>query len=132
MGFVRVPARPSSVAEVRSVVRTDLAVLPESVREDVALVVSELLGNAMRHGSSLEDGRLAVEWAMADDGVEIAVVDGGGPTVPMIEQPAPTEIGGRGLSIVATLARQWGVEHDGRRTKVWAVVPLQLPRLASV
>lgn len=129
MGFVRVAARPSSVAEVRSVVRNDLAVLPEDVREDVALVVSELLGNAMRHGSSLADGRLAVEWKTAADGVEIAVTDGGGSTAPVIGTPGVTEVGGRGLSIVATVATQWGVEHRGRETTVWAVIPVQVARL---
>jgi len=104
--------------------------LPEPVREDAALVASELLGNAMRHGSSLADGRLAISWEVDAAGVEIAVTDGGGPTIPTVEEPAPTEIGGRGLSIVATLAATWGVEKHGSETTVWAVIPVLAPRLA--
>ncbi|MGH8889921.1 MAG: ATP-binding protein [Acidothermaceae bacterium] len=130
MGVVRVAARPSSVAAVRSTLRGDLAMLPEPVREDVALVASELLGNAMRHGSSLADGQLAISWEVDAAGVEIAVTDGGGPTEPTVEEPAPTEIGGRGLSIVATLSAQWGVERHGTETTVWALIPMLSPRLA--
>jgi serine/threonine-protein kinase RsbW len=129
LATVRVAARPSSVAEVRSAVRHDLAVLPENIREDVALIVSELLGNAMRHGSSLDDGRLAVEWGVDAAGVQVAVTDGGGPTIPVIEEPAPTEVGGRGLSIVASLSQRWGVEHHGHETKVWAIVLVPASRL---
>lgn len=128
----RVAARPSSVAAVRSALRGDLAMLPEPVREDVALVATELLGNAMRHGSSLPDGRLAVSWEVDSAGVEIAVTDGGGPTQPVVEEPALTDVGGRGLSIVASLAADWGVERHGAQTTVWAVIAVLAPRLATV
>jgi anti-sigma regulatory factor (Ser/Thr protein kinase) len=130
VGSVRVAPTPASVGVVRSVLRRDLAVLPESAREDVALVASELLGNAMRHGSALADGRLAVAWGVGEMGVEISVTDGGGPTLPRASEPAPTDIGGRGLSIVASVAARWGVERRGFETTVWAVVPVRMPKLA--
>lgn len=130
MGSVRVAPTPASVRTVRSVLRHDLAVLPEPVREDVALVATELLGNAMRHATSLNDGQLAVDWGVGETGVEIAVTDGGGPTEPVASEAAPTSTGGRGLSIVASLAAQWGVERDGVHTTVWAVVPVRERQLA--
>lgn len=130
MGFVRVTPTPATVGAVRSVLRDDLAALPESVREDVALVASELLGNALRHGSSLADGRLAVAWGVSSLGVEIAVTDGGGDTFPLVGEAQPTEVGGRGLSIVASVAARWGVERHGRQTTVWAVIPVRTPHLA--
>lgn len=130
MGSVRVAPLPASVGAVRSVLRDDLAVLPEPVREDVALVVSELLGNALRHARSLHDGRLAVEWGVGDGGVEIAVTDGGSATAPIVIEPAPTDVSGRGLSIVENVAARWGVEQHGHERTVWAVVPVRLPHLS--
>ena len=124
LGSVRVAPTPASVRSVRSALREDLAVLPEPVREDVALVATELLGNALRHASSLPDGRFAVDWGMGEFGVEIAVTDGGGSTTPAVLDPGPTETGGRGLSIVESVAARWGVEHSGTQTTVWAVVPV--------
>jgi hypothetical protein len=44
--------------------------------------------------------------------VEVAVSDGGGPTVPMVNEPTNWSIGGRGLGIVARLSLRWGV-HAG-------------------
>lgn len=130
MGSVRVAATPSSVGAVRLVLRRELAVLPDPVREDAELVVSELLGNAMRHGKSLGDGNLAVSWGVGDKGVEIAVTDGGGPTLPVVADPGPTETTGRGLSIVSRVAAQWGVERHESETTVWAVVSMHARPLA--
>ena len=124
MGSVRVAPTPASVRSVRSALREDLAVLPEPVREDVALVASELLGNALRHASSLPDGQLAIDWGLGDLGVEISVTDGGGPTRPAVLDAGPTETGGRGLSIVESVAARWGVERRGTQTTVWAIVPV--------
>lgn len=132
MGSVRVAPTPSSVGTVRSALRKDLAVLPEAVREDVALVASELLGNAVRHAASLSDGQLAVDWGVGELGVEISVTDGGGATTPAVLDAAPTSIGGRGLSIVESVAARWGVERRGAQTTVWAVVPVGVHRLTAV
>jgi two-component sensor histidine kinase len=103
--------------------------LPEPVREDVALVATELLGNAVRHAASLPDGRLAVDWGVGELGVEISVTDGGGATRPAVLEAALTSTGGRGLSIVESVATRWGVEQRGAQTTVWAVVPVGTPRL---
>jgi serine/threonine-protein kinase RsbW len=121
---VRVAPTPASVGYVRAILRRDLAVLPEPVREEVALVASELLGNAVRHAKALDDGRLAIDWGVGEDGVEIAVTDGGGPTAPIASDPGPAATCGRGLSIVAGLSTRWGVERHGSNITVWAVVPM--------
>jgi len=120
---LRVAATPASVGYLRAVLRDDLAVLPEPVREEVALVASELLGNAVRHARALDDGQLTIAWGVGDYGVEIAVTDGGGPTIPVARDAGPTETRGRGLAIVANLAARWGVERRDSSTTVWAVVP---------
>lgn len=123
MSSVRIAANAASVGHLRAVIRDDLAVLSEPVREEVALVATELFGNAVRHARALDDGQLAVAWGIGEYGVEIAVTDGGGLTSPAVHDPGPTETSGRGLSIVAMLAARWGVEQRGSLTTVWAVVP---------
>jgi anti-sigma regulatory factor (Ser/Thr protein kinase) len=106
------------------VLRDDLAVLPELVREEVALIATELLGNAVLHARALEDGQLAIECGVGEHGVEISVTDGGSPTQPAVAESDSTDTRGRGLSIVATLSARWGVEQHASSTTVWAVVPL--------
>lgn len=121
---LRVSPTPASVGYVRAVLRNDLAILPESVREEVALVATELLGNAVLHARALDDGHITIAWGVGEHGVEIAVTDGGSPTRPAVAEPGTTDTRGRGLSIVATLAARWGVEQHDSTTTVWAVVPL--------
>jgi len=43
---------------------------------DCALVVSELVGNAVRHAQPLANGTVEVSWHKQPDGVDIAVTDG--------------------------------------------------------
>lgn len=85
---------------------------------DVLVVVSELVGNAVRHGVA----RVVLELALGRDGVTVAVTDGGRD---LPRQRAGDDHGesGRGLTIVDALARTWGVEElppGGKR--VWAVL----------
>ena len=93
---------------------------------DAGLVLSELISNALRHATPLPDGVVKVAWGLRDDCIEIAVSDGGGPTVPMVTRPAPNALGGRGLGIVDRLALRWGAftQQDGTETTVWAELPL--------
>ena len=109
---------------MRAVLRDDLAVLPEQVREEVALIATELVGNAVLHARALEDGQLTIAWGVGEHGVEISVTDGGSPTEPAVAVADATDTRGRGLSIVATLAARWGVEQHDSSTTVWAVIPL--------
>jgi two-component sensor histidine kinase len=84
--------------------------MPAAVVGDAALVVSELVGNAVRYGRPLEGGTLQVGWSVRDDCVRLQVTDGGGPSVPARHDAGPEDVRGRGLAIVAALALDWGVE----------------------
>lgn len=75
---------------------------------DVQVVVSELVGNAIRHAGTDE---IRVD-AYADGGVYTITVWDADRTPPVQRRPGPGALCGRGLVIVAELAARWGVRPD--------------------
>jgi len=122
---VLLPYAPSSVAVARRRLTADLvsAGIYESVVGDAALVVSELLSNAIRHAAPLPGSKVRVAWTLNDEAVRVAVSDAGGGPLPRVTQASPAAPGGRGLGIVETLSSRWGVLRDDGETTVWAVLP---------
>lgn len=85
------------------------------VADDVCLVVSELVTNALTHGRSdavlrilHRDGFLRVE--VLDDDTRL----------PAIAAPDRYSLSGRGLTLVASLATLWGAERTAYGKGVWA------------
>jgi anti-sigma regulatory factor (Ser/Thr protein kinase) len=122
------PYTASSVGTARRRLIGDLARagVYEATACDAGLVLSELVSNALRHATPLPGSLVKVSWMLGDEFIEVAVSDGGGPTVPMVNKPAANALGGRGLGIVDRLALRWGVytRQDGSETTVWAALPL--------
>ncbi|MFE4534131.1 ATP-binding protein [Streptomyces scopuliridis] len=83
--------------------------------ENVVLVVSELVTNAVEHGKG--DGRLRVRHR--DEEVRIEVTDSS-PTPARMRPAGHDDESGRGLFLVAELAWTWGVSNDG--TTTWAIL----------
>lgn len=81
---------------------------------DAALVASELVTNAGRVSST----RLAVSVEAHYDYVEIAVSDDDD-SLPVARRPTSDAEGGRGLTIVSSLASSWGVRSEGEGKTVW-------------
>lgn len=91
----------------------------DEVAEDVALVTSELVANAINADCinavvRMEVHRRQVRMSVADDGAG----------VPVPQNPSPMEGHGRGLMIVAGLSRAWGVTPTPTGKEVWAEVAL--------
>src|ERR1700723_76059 len=128
---LQVPFTPSSVGVARRHLVTDLieAGVCASAVTDAALVISELLSNALQHAEPLPGSGIQVAWDLDDDSVRVSVSDGGGGSGrPELGEPTPTATGGRGLRIVARLSRRWGTQCDEKGTTVWAevlVMPLE-------
>jgi len=85
--------------------------------EDLLVVTSELLTNAVIHGV----GPIELSVSTLAEGVEVSVSDSGGGNPRLRPGPASEE-GGRGLMLVAALVDDWGVSRDPARpgtTTVW-------------
>ena len=91
-------------------------------REDLLLVVSELVTNAVQHGAE----PIVVTVVRAPERVRVEVTDGAADSSPhssRVPQDAET---GRGLSVVTRLAAAWGWRASpGRGKTVWAELPLR-------
>lgn len=127
--MVLLPCAPASVSVARRRLSADLAaagVFGQAVG-DAALVVSELLSNAIKHAWPLPGAKLQVTWLMEDGSVEVAVSDGGGPTRPRPSRPPVSSLGGRGLGIVEQLSHDWGIRTDDVGQTVWALLPAPSP-----
>ncbi|WP_042368925.1 ATP-binding protein [Streptacidiphilus neutrinimicus] len=133
---------PSSVALMRRRISAkltawDLGLAPDA-DDDVRLIVSELVTNAVRYDTS-NVPVLTVGLVVAPSRGElyVEVLDGTPP------EPAPNSRsrsdsdgqpseGGRGLILVAMLATRWGIEPTETGKRVWATIALpQAPGLAE-
>ena len=119
---IRLPFAASSVAVARQRLRDWMVENHSSceVIEDARVVISELVANAVRHAQPLSDGQILVAWALGDSGVELAVTDGGGPTLPRNVNAPATATAGRGMAIVETLANDWWADQGPDRKTVYA------------
>ncbi len=110
------PAELLSAALAREIVRAVLTgndAAATEVVDDVVLVVSELVTNAVRHAN----GPIVLEVQRHSDGVEVGVEDAS----PVLPHPrSGDEEGGRGLPIVDALASCWGVHNCPTGKRVWA------------
>ncbi len=116
------PHVPSSATRARKALVDHLGAsgVPGETLGDAELAISELVGNAVRHARPRADGSLIARWQIDIDNLRIDVVDGGSDELPEVHHSTDEEAFGRGLAIVAALAREWGVERDDGGTRVWA------------
>jgi anti-sigma regulatory factor (Ser/Thr protein kinase) len=114
---IPLPADVRAPGEARNFVRTRWPELDEDVLDDVTLIVSELVSNAVQHGEPDIVLRMLVE----PFSVDVSVLDHGSQVPPAtIRVPAESATSGRGLSIVDRLASDWGVEPLDGGKQVWA------------
>ncbi|MFE2940531.1 ATP-binding protein [Streptomyces sp. NPDC059255] len=116
----RLPSHPRSVGRAREVLHTRIG-LPGDPGETAALLLSELVTNALRHGSP--PGReIAVTLYHAEGLLRVEVEDAGD-RLPRPRVPGADDECGRGLALVAALADDWGVApRRGPGKRVWALL----------
>jgi len=105
---IKVPARAESVAAARRAF-SEIDGLPVHREADLALIISELVTNAIRHAGLGPDDEIEIISDFRGDGVRVTVRDGG---KGFLRGSRSTE-GGWGLEIVDELADAWGLEKGG-------------------
>jgi anti-sigma regulatory factor (Ser/Thr protein kinase) len=123
------PGSPASVTDARRYVVDAIGSVPAEVEEAVAIVVSELATNCVRHART--DFTVAVERTPTEVRVEVADRGAG---VPVVRSPAASEPSGRGLFLVRALSDDWGVgaTDDEPGKGVWFTMRLPEPTGGSV
>ncbi len=117
---LEVDADPRAVQQARAFTAAALAQwsLPAGLARDAILLVSELVTNAIIHGRA--PIQLRLRRARASLLIEVDDTD---TAVPRRLRPTPTDVHGRGLVFVATLADQWGTRPTRDGKSVWCVLP---------
>jgi anti-sigma regulatory factor (Ser/Thr protein kinase) len=125
---VAIPIGVQAPGVARSVIAEWLAdhVAP-SVLETALLLVSELVGNSVRHSGVPEGEDVVVRLQLWADGFRLEVEDPGLDGVIAPQSPDVLSGGGMGLHLVQTLSECWGVVRAAEGpTCVWAQLPRRL------
>jgi two-component sensor histidine kinase len=112
----RIDARPDGPARARRIITGELSrTLPGRRLEEVKLMISELVTNAVKYATKNKNEQITLDLRL---GAEIccSVIDAGGafPATHGIAEP-----GAWGLKVVDRLAERWGVTRARGRTRVW-------------
>lgn len=120
----RLPVDATAPACARRLVRCLTGTVAREALDNLELLVTELVTNALRHAGLDEHGWISVELAARPSGVHVEVCDPGrGFDWHGSRTVAGQERGsGWGLFLVEQLASQWGVHHDDC-TRVWFDLP---------
>ena len=93
--------------------------LPAAVRDDVLLLVTELVTNAVRHAGAGPERPLQVELLHKPRCVAVAVADDGPGYAWRATPSTGSEAGGWGLFLVDQIADRWGVDTTTPGSRVW-------------
>lgn len=119
---LQLPAQLTAAARARAFIRDfcRASALPEQVCQTAALLVSELVTNAVVHGRSAA----TLEIHPPADTLRVSVHDHS-PAMPAVgERPPLSAESGRGLVIVSMLAARWGVEATLDGKAIWFELPI--------
>ncbi|GAA4885142.1 SpoIIE family protein phosphatase [Kitasatospora terrestris] len=113
------PDDPRAAGEARAHVRAQLAAWGlDELSTATELIVSELVGNVIRHAKGPIGLRLLRSRTL------ICEVSDASLTTPHIRHSSATDEGGRGLQLVAAVAGQWGVRYDEHGKSIWTEQPI--------
>ncbi|MEV6022199.1 SpoIIE family protein phosphatase [Streptomyces sp. NPDC052036] len=121
----RLPDDPKAAGQARTYVRDQLTAwnLDELITT-TELVVSELVGNVVRHA------RGPITLRLLRGRTLVCEVTDASPTMPRIRRAADTDESGRGLQLIAALTSRWGARYTSSGKCLWTEQPLtaDLPR----
>ncbi|WP_395365122.1 ATP-binding protein [Streptomyces sp. YH02] len=123
VSFVSDTSRVSQARRIGTAWLRALCQVPQARVDSAEVVISELVGNAVVHGTSEAVG---LRMRRVGDDVRLEVDDGSPSEVPRPRQARAEAEQGRGLwlvdALVAELGGSWGFTDDG--TVAWCVFPI--------
>ena len=125
LGEATIPSVPGAASLARALVSRWLGSGRHAlIREDVRLLVSELVTNSVRHAGQPPGAPVHLRAVAVDGVLRVEVHDEGrGP----VRQRDPDAVhGGLGLCLVDRLAERWGVTSEPS-TRVWFELALREP-----
>jgi two-component sensor histidine kinase len=112
----RIEARVDGPARARRIITGELArVLPRRRLEEVKLMISELVTNAVKYATKNKNEQITLDLRLGPE-ICCSVT---GPADVFPATPAIAEPGAWGLKVVDRLAERWGVTRARGRTRVW-------------
>ena len=109
---------PTAAAEARAAVGALDGRAKRGVLEDVRLLLSEIVTNAVRHSGSPSGTKIGLAVTVVREAVHVEVTDEGRGFEPAPRAAPWNQVGGWGLHLVDNLASRWGVER-GDPVRVW-------------
>ncbi|MBA0053269.1 ATP-binding protein [Streptomyces sp. AJS327] len=113
---------PADVGRARGWARSRLAgagvSADESLAENLVLLVSELVTNAIVHAGAPAVLRLLLPTRQCAGAVRVEVLDASG-RPPRQRRAEGGDTNGRGLELVSCLADRWGWQQEGTGKRVW-------------
>jgi anti-sigma regulatory factor (Ser/Thr protein kinase) len=105
--------------------------LDNDLRERSALVISEVVTNAVSHAGLAAAQRVDLRIAMSAELLRIEVTDDGPGFDPAAVEPDPAQkLGGWGLVLIDRMTDRWGVDF-AHSTHVWCEFDIQLQSLEA-
>ncbi|WP_181871439.1 ATP-binding protein [Sphaerisporangium album] len=111
LGALTLPGAAEHVAEARRFLVKLLGAEHRDI-ETSRLLVSELIGNSIRHTASGRGGSVTIAVLDVGGALRVEVADGGGETVPCLCSRGELLESGRGMKLVDVMASRWGFTRD--------------------
>jgi anti-sigma regulatory factor (Ser/Thr protein kinase) len=115
---VRFSRGPTAASAARHALLALDARVEGRVLDDIRLLVSELVTNAVRHADGPQGGQVEVDVTIEASRVRVEVADPGAGFEPQPRDDEMSRPGGWGLYLVDRIADRWGVMRN-RLNRVW-------------
>lgn len=109
---------PTAAAEARAAIGALDGRAHPDVLDDVRLLLSEVVTNAVRHSGSPPGAKVGLTVSVSERCVRAEVVDRGRGFEPTPRDLPQLESGGWGLHLIDRLSHRWGVDR-GQTVRVW-------------
>jgi anti-sigma regulatory factor (Ser/Thr protein kinase) len=127
---VRFDRGPSAASAARNALLSLEERVDGAVLDDIRLLVSELVTNAIRHADAPSGGDVEVDVSIRDRRVRVEVADPGEGFDPQPRDNEMSRPGGWGLYLVDRIADRWGVIRN-HMNRVWFELDARGGRLTS-